>query len=296
MDRKIEVLQYLQKIQNELIENGFKCWLDYGQLLGAKRNGKLLPWDNDIDFGVLIEDRKKSHLVHKIISKYLNLRIPQPNFYIFSRYKKYNYIIDFFYCYPKQNKIHYPFAPKGGLDIRSFFVDELDEIEIEGFKFKCPRHLELYLKIRYGDTWETPIEKSYSFIKTNPGNVYQDKKFHCLTSGVFDLLHEGHIKLFERGKKEFDILTIGIHNDQTVETYKRKPINDQETRYNMIMDLGIADFVIKDFLLVANENVLKDYDFVIFGREDNNEKFYPHTIKNHPVKRTENISTTKLLN
>lgn len=73
MDRKIEVPQYLQKIQNELIENGFKCWLDYSQLLGAKRNGKLLPWDNDIDFGVLIEDRKKSDLVHKIISKYIIL-------------------------------------------------------------------------------------------------------------------------------------------------------------------------------------------------------------------------------
>ena len=73
MDRKIEVPQYLQKIQNELIENGFKCWLDYGQLLGTKRNGKLLPWDNDIDFGVLIEDRKKSDLVHKIISKYIIL-------------------------------------------------------------------------------------------------------------------------------------------------------------------------------------------------------------------------------
>lgn len=33
-------------------------WLDWGALLGAVRNGELVPWDGDVDFGVMREDRE----------------------------------------------------------------------------------------------------------------------------------------------------------------------------------------------------------------------------------------------
>lgn len=296
----IKLLQCLQSIQKELKSIGIKSWLDYGQLLGAKRNGKLIPWDKDIDFGVLIDDNNKIKDVCLLVYKTLDLPIDPlallPNHNIITKYFKDEFNIDFFYWFENDKYYHTPYAPKGGLNMRSFFFDELDEITLEGITFDCPRHLDLFLKVRYGDTWETPIQKEYSFIKTNPGNSYQEKKFHCVTAGVFDLLHDGHIKLFERAKKEFDILTIGIHSDGVVQSYKRKPINNQETRYQQILDLKIADFVLKDFPLVCNEDVIKDYDFVIYGKEENNLKYYPHHIKNHPVDRTKNISTTQLIN
>ena len=42
-----------------LTENNITYWLDYGALLGAVRNGELIPWDSDVDLGVLAEDVEK---------------------------------------------------------------------------------------------------------------------------------------------------------------------------------------------------------------------------------------------
>jgi LicD family len=39
-----------------LTRHGILHWLDYGTLLGAVRNGELIPWDEDVDFGILARD------------------------------------------------------------------------------------------------------------------------------------------------------------------------------------------------------------------------------------------------
>jgi glycerol-3-phosphate cytidylyltransferase len=299
MDKKIELLQTLKTIQTELTENGFKCWLDYGQLLSAKRTNKLLPWDNDIDFGVLITDKNKINYLNSIISKYLKPRYQRIGAMlfqsVFNKYTKNGFVIDFFCWYEKDKMYHSPYSRTNGLDMRSFFFDELDDIELDGISFKCPRHLDLYLKILYGDTWMTPIQKSNATTSINPGIQYQNKQFHCIVTGVFDLLHEGHINILKKAKKEFDILTVGICNDDTVESYKRKPINNQNKRYHDILNLRLADNIITDFPLICNEESLKDYDFIMYGREENNHLYYKCEHKNHPINRTENISTTMII-
>ena len=42
-----------------LTRHGIPHWLDWGALLGAVRGGELVPWDGDVDFGVLREDRER---------------------------------------------------------------------------------------------------------------------------------------------------------------------------------------------------------------------------------------------
>jgi hypothetical protein len=47
----------LAEFTHELLDrHGIRHWLDYGSLLGVVRNGRLVPWDSDVDLGILAED------------------------------------------------------------------------------------------------------------------------------------------------------------------------------------------------------------------------------------------------
>ena len=43
----------LMEIKNVLDKHGLKFWLDFGTLLGAVRDKKILPWDVDIDLSLV---------------------------------------------------------------------------------------------------------------------------------------------------------------------------------------------------------------------------------------------------
>ena len=42
-----------------LSRHGITHWIDYGSLLGAVRQGTFIPWDSDVDFGILKSDRER---------------------------------------------------------------------------------------------------------------------------------------------------------------------------------------------------------------------------------------------
>ena len=52
-------LKVLREVKQILDKAGVKYWLDMGTLLGATRRGKFIPWDTDIDLGVLFDEFEK---------------------------------------------------------------------------------------------------------------------------------------------------------------------------------------------------------------------------------------------
>lgn len=55
-EKCLEALRFLKKVADE---NGLSYYLLAGSVLGAVRHGGFIPWDDDIDVGIRIEDIKK---------------------------------------------------------------------------------------------------------------------------------------------------------------------------------------------------------------------------------------------
>jgi len=66
------------------------------------------------------------------------------------------------------------------------------------------------------------------------------------TNGCFDLLHLGHLSLFKEAKRNCDYLIVGLNSDSSIKRLKGKsrPVNDQNTRYEILKSILYIDEVI----------------------------------------------------
>ncbi len=65
-----------------------------------------------------------------------------------------------------------------------------------------------------------------------------------MATGVFDLLHLGHLHFLQAAKALGDELIVVVANDSTVESQKHKPVTPQEMRAELISALKPVDTVI----------------------------------------------------
>jgi rfaE bifunctional protein nucleotidyltransferase chain/domain len=65
------------------------------------------------------------------------------------------------------------------------------------------------------------------------------------TSGVFDILHSGHVEYLERARALCDILVVGVNSDQSVRSNKGdlRPINSEAERVRILAGLASVDFI-----------------------------------------------------
>lgn len=78
----------------------------------------------------------------------------------------------------------------------------------------------------------------------------------ALTSGAFDLMHDGHPKYLLAARKQADKLIVGIDNDDFVRSQKGqgRPILDQERRAYII---ACFEFVHHVFFLHCKEDTIR---------------------------------------
>ncbi len=159
------LLELIGFVHEVLAEHGVLHWLDFGTLLGAVREGTLIPWDHDADFGILARDAEAV----------LTLRdeIEQPGYRLFLgepavirvHYSETNRLaLDLTLWRERGGRLVSDESPldlwPGMHDRTSFpaaYLDRLTEVRLDGRPFPAPTPVNrLLADHRYGTDWRTP--------------------------------------------------------------------------------------------------------------------------------------------
>lgn len=118
---------------------------------------------------------------------------------------------------------------------------------------------------------------------------------------VGDLFHFGHVEFLRRAREFGQKLIVGVHNDETVMSYKRKPVLNMKERIAVIEACKYVDQVIPDAPLVLSHKYLEEHkiDLVVHGDDLTDEEkklmFGQILSKLVLIQYTDGISTTQLL-
>jgi phosphoenolpyruvate phosphomutase len=124
-------------------------------------------------------------------------------------------------------------------------------------------------------------------------NVYVDM--------VGDLFHFGHVELLRRAKELGQKLIVGVHSDETVMTYKRKPVLNMKERITVIESCKYVDQIIPNAPLVVTQKYLaeNEIDLIVHGDDltdqDKHLMFGEVLDKLVLINYTDGISTTLIL-
>tara|TARA_Y100001973_G_C5193476_1_gene332544 strand:- start:528 stop:947 length:420 start_codon:yes stop_codon:yes gene_type:complete len=122
------------------------------------------------------------------------------------------------------------------------------------------------------------------------------------TDMAADMFHVGHLNLIKRAKSLGDYLIVGVHSDEDIGLYKRKPIIPQKDRYEIVRSCRYVDEVLEGAPLVMTEDFLlkNKIDLVVRGDDVTPELLRQQAapiamgiMKYLP--RTENVSTTNII-
>ncbi|MAH44339.1 hypothetical protein CMI37_00825 [Candidatus Pacearchaeota archaeon] len=121
------------------------------------------------------------------------------------------------------------------------------------------------------------------------------------TNGCFDVLHVGHLKLFQFIKENCDILIVGIDSDRRVKELKgdNRPVNCEKDRALMLESLVSVDrvyiFDSEDALTTLVKNVNPDLMVVGADYKDKRVIGSEHAKKLIFFEKINGYSTTKIM-
>ena len=121
------------------------------------------------------------------------------------------------------------------------------------------------------------------------------------TNGCFDILHRGHIELFEYAKSLGDELVVGIDSDRRVKEDKGedRPINSLDDRAIILQSIKYIDRVIEFDSTNELERLIKDIrpDVMVIGSDWKNKPVVGSEYTNELIffNRIDGYSTTNII-
>lgn len=164
-------IQYLNTIENVMNKSGGLYYAYAGTLLGIVRDKKLIKWDLDIDFAVVISDKFSWTDLQRVMEEFGFRKIRE---FVFEglvteqTYQVEKLTVDFFgQFYDGDKMIQYSYDKLGGVSYSSTYeysvylvtlprVDKTKYIDIDGSKVSVPVNAEEILAAIYNDDWRVP--------------------------------------------------------------------------------------------------------------------------------------------
>jgi len=120
---------------------------------------------------------------------------------------------------------------------------------------------------------------------------------------VADLFHYGHVNFLRQAREYGDYLLVGVHADETVMSYKRRPILSMEERVASVEGCRYVDEVVSNAPLMIERAWIKQHniDLILHGDDvsrEMEERWYEIPIEMgiyRSVGYTSGISTTDII-
>ena len=160
----------------KILDNcSIQYWLEGGTLLGIRRENRLLPWDNDVDLSVLVDQSSKFEALYQALDRAdyrVKTRLFEVNTEQFDqgdiriiKIRKKRFLgllkgpvcLEIFVKYPIDEQACWQIAGKSK-QVPTRFYQSFKTIRFNDYDYVVPELTDEYLAFRYGD-WQTPVKQ-----------------------------------------------------------------------------------------------------------------------------------------